>query len=339
MDTRSENPPEPDLVNLFVEFLRHVPSPDISSDEAPSDIPRSLTPNLSPSFLSQLNPLLRARLTFNIQTFQFGDLDNSIENFDTDRVLETVRHQWAELLSWPNPASASMPELGPILARKLYDSRDLLLDETQNQSTENESDNRVNIKGFARPDIETFLASAWLPATGIEIVWNWETAERAWRVNEVKMSLVDSSADGFGDLDYLQESQSKLWAIDMTEAITGVHGLKVNEQGEEIDDDDDDDDSYWREYDKDVEPEGENEEPVPTKESQAAEVEDYDYYSRYDTVTTALSSESTQQQKTASISPVHIHIQNSLRSLRDLARDSGMSQDEFMDLVREGLRG
>ncbi|KAK9372512.1 uncharacterized protein V1513DRAFT_452189 [Lipomyces chichibuensis] len=336
MDIKSENPPEPDLVNLFVEFLRHVPSFDISSDDT-LDTPHSLTPYLSPSFLSQLNPLLRARLTFNIQAFQFGNLDNSTKNFDTDRVLENVRHQWAELLSWPSPASESMPELGPILARKLYDSRDLLLDETQIQSTENESDNKVNIKGFARPDIETFLASAWLPATGIEIVWNWENAERAWRVNEVKMSLMDSSADGFGDLDFLQERQSKSWAIDMTEAITGVHGLKVKEQGEEIDDDDDD--SYWGEYDKDVEPQGEDEKPVPSQESQAADVEDYDYYSRYDRVTTALSSESTQQQKTADVSPVHIHIQNSLRSLRDLARDSGMSQDEFMDLIREGVRG
>ncbi|KAK9367449.1 hypothetical protein V1509DRAFT_626680 [Lipomyces kononenkoae] len=338
MEAGSEYPPEPQLVDLFIEFLRHVPSFDGRNQNGASNDPRSLTPSLSPSFLSQLNPLLRARLTFNIHAFSLGDSDTSAVDFDKDRIIETVRHQWADLLSWPNPSEGSaVPELGPILARKIYNSRDLLLNDTSNQDTEeDDSDTKVNIKGFARPDVETFLACAWLPATGVEIVWNWEKAERAWRVHEVKLSLVGSSAEGFGDLDYLQASQSKSWAIEMSEAVTGVHGLKVNEQGEEVDDGDDD--SYWGEYDKNLEDESENEEPIPAEQSLAEPVGDSDYYNRYDTVTTALSGDSSQQQNITDMSPVHIHILKSLRSLRDLARGSGIAQDEFMDLISEGLR-
>ncbi|KAK9234047.1 hypothetical protein V1525DRAFT_414334 [Lipomyces kononenkoae] len=340
MEERSEYPPEPQLVDLFIEFLRHVPSFDGRNQNDSSDDHLSLTPTLSPSFLSQLNPLLRARLTFNIQAFSLGDSDNSSVNFDNDRIIETVRHQWAELLSWPNPSEGSaLPELGPILARKLYDSRDLLLNDTPSQDTENDSDGgntKVNIKGYAMPDVETFLACAWLPATGVEIVWDWEKAERAWRVHEVKLSIVGSSADGFGDLDYLQVSQSKSWAIKMNEAVTGVHGLKVNEQGKEVDDSDDD--SYWGEYDKNLDDKSENEEVMHVQEPHPKEVGDHDYYSRYDAVTTALSGDSSPRQDTTGMSPVHIHIMNSLRSLRDLARGSGMAHEEFMYLISESLR-
>ncbi|KAK9318925.1 hypothetical protein V1517DRAFT_334213 [Lipomyces orientalis] len=334
METTSENPPEPDLVDLFVEFLRHVPSPDTTSDNGPSGDRTSVTASLSSSFLHQLNPLLRARLAFNIQAFPLNKSDIAIENFDNERILETARHQWAELLSWPNPSSAPVPELGPILARKLYESRDLLLAETEDQRSGNGDNGKVEIRGFARPDVETFLASAWLPETGVEIVWNWDNTERAWRVNEVKLALVDSDAGGFGDLDYVRESRAKTWATDMSEAITGVHGLTVNEQGEEIRDDDDD--SYWREYDKSLEGENEEKEPVPKQESNTGEAEDDDYYNRYDNVTTALSSDL--PQKAADRSPVHIHILRTVRSLRELARDSGISQDEFTDLMSMGLQ-
>ncbi|KAJ8102028.1 hypothetical protein POJ06DRAFT_248557 [Lipomyces tetrasporus] len=334
MTTTSENPPEPNLINLFVEFLRHVPSPDTTNDNTPSGDRPEVSTSLSPSFLQQLNPLLRARLAFNIQSFSFNKSDIAIENFDNDRILETVRHQWAELLSWPNPSSAPVPELGPILARKLYESRDLLLGETQDQHSANDDNGKVEIRGFARPDVETFLASAWLPETGVEIVWNWDNAERAWRVNEVKLALVDSNAGGFGDLDYLREFRARTWAMDMSEVITGVHGLTVNEQGEEIRDDDDD--SYWGEYDKKLEGESEDKELVPKQESHTGEVKDDDYYNRYDNVTTALSSDL--PQKAAGRSPVHIHILRTVRSLRELAHDSGISQDEFTDLMSMGLQ-
>ncbi|KAK9465497.1 hypothetical protein V1512DRAFT_45266 [Lipomyces arxii] len=319
MRTIMTSPPNPEFHKLFHEFVNNLPLNDFKS-KAPGLA--AATPTLPASFLSLLSPLLRARLSFNIQSFELGDVKAETQNYDNDRVLETVRHQWAELLTWSG-ASQEIPELGPILARKLYESKSILngenLQEFDSEST------KVEAKGFARPDEETILASAWLPATGVEVVWCWELSESAWRVQEAKLAMIESDANIYGDSDYLeQQKRERAWAVDLADAQVGVGKVNVAN--------DDDDDSYWDGYD-DVD----DKKPELSKEKlliDATVENDVEFYKQYDSVETAVGSEL--DPKNSEL-PVHTHIRTSIKSLLQLARDSGVSHEVFMSLLKEGL--
>ncbi|KAK9462400.1 uncharacterized protein V1516DRAFT_670160 [Lipomyces oligophaga] len=303
----SSGPPDPKFETLLTEFLRHVPS----TPSGQTDKSDALHPTLSVPFLSQLSPLLRARMSYNIHQYSLDDsslLDNDSEEdrYRAQRVLDSLHHQWANMLSWSSTmGSPEDPELGPILARKIYQARDDLVlkfsEEEQERHFESLT-NAIKDNGVLNPDIETTLANVTLPEYDLALTWSWISEESAWRVYEAKI---------------------------ISENDVNLNHITTRS--------DDDDDEYWDQYDS--VPDESKDQIHQTEQTDLSPEDDEKFYAKYDSVESVIGDKAESIPSTTEIgsanSPIQYHLQSTLHSLYQLSLSSGISKDQFLYLAKE----
>ncbi|KAK9449093.1 uncharacterized protein V1518DRAFT_427535 [Limtongia smithiae] len=296
--------PEPDISLLYKSFVENLPRFDYRPAVAPA---------FSTNFLSLLSPLLRARLAYNLPTYQPTTInpDANVENDESELC------KWAELLTFKRPYSTSpdvIEEYGPAeLLRKLYtDAAD-------------ERTNQVIKIFYARLDEETFHVTAALIPRHIEMTWEWVPVEKAWLVRDV-FSVTEEDCL---DKQFLEPSTAHFEKA-LTQAIATLADDK----------DDEDDEAYFEAYDRHIDGEigAALESNTPHDFS---DDDDEAYYSRYDNVGTVIVPEddtNTTTTECAVPQAVRAHIQTTVRSLIELSSSCNMPKLELAKIFRQELQ-
>ncbi|KAK9382696.1 uncharacterized protein V2V93DRAFT_162221 [Kockiozyma suomiensis] len=292
----SEEYPALDVDSLVASFLGNLPK-NPTAEGASSSTDDILIPHLTPTFLGLLSPLLRARLSYNIESFTTGD---KTDHHMLSSVIESVTSQWAAMLSW-----SSSPSSGPVLARRLYDA-------ANNEAIQ------VSTSGIIKPDIETVLVRGVLVDHDVVMTWTWEATENAWRVHEVSY-LADSTAvenDDEVDLDqedeedsYWDEYDRKLAEQEDQQQQPEHQPTFPTQSTTPNKDQTNSDDEYYSRYES-VETMVVSDDPQQQMQQQTAQTD-----------------------QTGENAAVLKHLDTSIKSLFALSKASGISKEKFLGIV------